>query len=359
MFDFGDKTFIIAEAGVNHNGQLAMAKKLIKEAKNANADAVKFQTWRTKDLIIKGTKTAEYQNSNTNEKDQYKMLKKLELNYNEFKKLKKYADELDIMFLSTPDEEGSLNFLADQLNLPIIKIGSSELTNFLFLRKISAKCKPMIMSTGMGNMKEVKKAISVIMEVNPNADLAILHCTTNYPCPPEEVNLNVIKTYQKQFPNYTTGYSDHSIGIDVPLLAVSLGAKIIEKHFTLDNNMKGPDHKASLDPVNFKLMVNNIREVEKDKNKLKTILDCQNIDVILGSGEKKPTASEKKIRTVIQKIIVAKKNILIGDVITEKNITAKRTSQIGLAPNKYKSIIDKIAIVDINKNKIINLSDVK
>ncbi len=351
--------FIIAEAGVNHNGQLDLARWLIKAAKEAGADAVKFQTWKTEELIVKGTKTAEYQMNNTGEDDQYKMLKGLELSYDEFRQLKIYADGLEIMFLSTPDEEESLDFLTDELNLPIIKIGSSELTNYLYLRKIAAKMKPMIISTGMGDMEEVKKAIKIIEEVNPNPELAILHCTTNYPCPLEEVNLNVIKTYGRIFSNYIIGYSDHTAGINVPLLAVALGAKIIEKHFTLDNNMEGPDHKASLDPTDFRLMVNNIREVERDCVKLKIILSGSGAEIILGSHEKKSTVSEKKMKTVVQKKIVAKNDIPAGGVIAENNITAKRTSQTGLTPDKYKIFLGKIAVFNIKKDQTINLSDVK
>lgn len=351
--------FIIAEAGVNHNGRLVLAKRLIKAAKEAGADAVKFQTWKTEELIVKGTKIAEYQRNNTKESDQYRMLKKLELSYGEFKELKKYADDLGIMFLSTPDEESSLNFLTDELNLPIIKIGSSELTNHLYLRKISAKNRPMILSTGMGDMKEVKKAIKVIVEVNPNPELAILHCTTNYPCPPEEINLNVIKTYQQQFPDYVIGYSDHSAGIKVPLLAVALGAKIIEKHFTLDNGMEGPDHKASLNPMAFRQMVKTIRSAEKNNDEFRKALSRRGLDIILGSPEKIITISEQKIKAVMQKIIVAKKNLFSGEVISEDNITAKRTSQNGIAPNKYSGIIGKKIITNIKKDQAINFSDVK
>lgn len=351
--------FIIAEAGVNHNGQLVLAKQLIKAAKEAGADAVKFQTWKTEELIVPGTKTAKYQKNNTGENDQFEMLKKLELSYDEFIQLKGYADELEIIFLSTPDENESLDFLVDELNLPIIKIGSSELTNYLYLRKISAKNKPMILSTGMGDMKDVKAAVKIIEEINPNPELAILHCTTNYPCPPEEINLNVIKTYQQQFLYYVIGYSDHSAGINVPLLAVALGAKIIEKHFTLDNSMEGPDHKASLNPIDFKSMVNGIRETERDLNKLREILKQPDAKVILGSKEKKATISEKKIKAVVQKMIVAKVTIPAGGIITEDNITAKRTSQTGLTPNKYKNILGKTSISDIKKDQVINLSNVK
>jgi N,N'-diacetyllegionaminate synthase len=351
--------FIIAEAGVNHNGRLVVAKQLIKAAKRAGADAVKFQTWKTEELIIKGTETAEYQRSNTGEREQYEMLKKLELSYGSFRKLKRYADKLGIIFLSTPDEEMSLNFLVDDLHLPIIKIGSSELTNYLYLRKISAKHQPMILSTGMGSMGEVKKAIRVITEINPNLDLVILHCTTNYPCPPEDVNLNVLKTYQKEFPKYIIGYSDHTAGINVPVLAVALGAKIIEKHFTLDHNMEGPDHKASLNPEDFKLMVIKIRETEKNKKEIRRVLNSVGVKTILGSSRKRPTISELKIKAVVQKIIVAKRNTYAGDVISEDNIVAKRTSQKGLTADKYKYLIGKILKFNIKKNQAINIRDAK
>jgi N-acetylneuraminate synthase len=335
--------FIIAEAGVNHNGKIALARHLIAEAKKIGADAVKFQTWKTEELIIKGAKTASYQKSNTGESDQYKMIKKLELSYSDFRELKKYAEKLGIMFLSTPDEETSLNFLADELDVSAIKIGSSELTNYLYLRKIAAKRKPMILSTGMGTLAEVERAVDIIREINPEPDLAILHCTTNYPCPPNEVNLNVLRTYRKHFPSHVIGYSDHTAGIEVPLLAVALGAKIIEKHFTLDNQMDGPDHKASLNPKDFQQMVVGIRRVER----------------ILGSFIKKPTESEKKIKPVIQKVIVAKRDLPAGKIITEDALVAKRTAQKGLAPDKYKDLIGKRLKLGVGKDQTITISHVK
>lgn len=359
MFNIDNKTFIIAEAGVNHNGQLIIARQLVKAAKEAGADAVKFQTWKTDELIIKGTKTAEYQKNNTGDDDQYLMLKKLELSYDEFRDLKKYADEIGIMFLSTPDEEKSLNFLTDELDLPIVKIGSSELTNYLFLQKIGLKHKPMIISTGMGDLEEVKMAVEVIKDVNSESDLAILHCTSNYPCPMDEINLNVIKSFQNQFPSFTIGFSDHSIGTNVSLMAVALGAKIIEKHFTLDNNMAGPDHKASINPVDFKQMVASIREAEKDYSKFNKVLSHQDCAIILGSPEKKPTISEQKMKKIVRKIIVAKKDICIGSIITEDDITAKRSLQLGLTPDRYKSLLGKISLNNIRKDQAINIYNVK
>ena len=340
---FSQSVFIVAEAGVNHNGRLDLAKHLVAAAKEAGADAVKFQTWKTEEVIVKGAKTAAYQESNTGETDQFDMVKKLELSYGDFTELKAYADSLGIIFFSTPDEEESLNFLADKLNVPFIKIGSGEITNPLYLKKIAAKGKPTILSTGMGNMAEVKEAVKAIEAVKPNPDLVILHCTSNYPCPLDEVNLGVLKTYQETFLDYVIGYSDHTMGILVPQLAVASGAKIIEKHFTLDNKMEGPDHIASLNPQDFKEMVLAIRLVEK----------------IMGDSEKNITESEKKIKPVVQKTIVAKSDLAAGTIITESDIMEKRTSETGLLANQYQQALGKKLKIGLKKDSAIKAENVE
>lgn len=353
------KTFIVAEAGVNHNGRLDLAKQLVKAVKEVGADAVKFQTWKTDNILVPGAKTAEYQQTNTGDADQYEMVKKLELAYADFAELKKYAEEIGIMFFSTPDDEESLNFLVDKLNVPLIKIGSGELTNLPYLKTIASKKLPMILSTGMGNIAEVKEAVKTIELNQPNPDLAILHCTSNYPCPLEEVNLGVLQTYQEIFPNYVIGYSDHTIGILVPQMAVALGAKIVEKHFTLDNKMEGPDHVASLNPEDLRAMINAIRLVENDFSARQNILNHPDFPLIFGNTEKKPTESEKKIRPVVLKTIVARFDLAAGTIISESEIAYKRTSEAGLAPNQYQKMLGKKLKFPVKKDKIIALKDVE
>lgn len=305
-----NKTFIIAEAGVNHNGKKELAYKLIDSAKEAGVDAVKFQTFKTEKIVSKYTDMAEYQKKNIGEKNetQFEMIKKLELSYSDFKDLKKYCDDIGIMFLSTPDDEDSLNFLSDEVGVEYLKIGSGEITNFLFLEKIAKKNKKIILSTGMSTLGEVEKAINIIKNYN-NEKLYILHCTTNYPCPYDEVNLKAMKTIKKAF-KVNVGYSDHTLGIEVPVAAVAMGAEIIEKHFTIDNNLEGPDHKASLNPKELKDMVYLIRNIEQ----------------ALGNGIKKPNKSEEKVKNVVRRKIVAKENLKKNTIIKEENIILKRAN---------------------------------
>ena len=278
------KCFIIAEAGVNHNGKMELAYKLIDAAKEAGVDCIKFQTFKTEKVISKNTEMATYQKENLkNEETQYEMVKKLELSYQNFKDLKDYCQKIGIQFLSTPDEEESLDFLVDQLKMNTIKVGSGELTNYPYLKKIALKNKDIIISTGMANLSEIEKALECIRKYN-NKEITVLHCTTNYPCPMDEVNLLAMNTIKEAF-KVKVGYSDHTLGIEVPIAAVALGAKVIEKHFTLDKNMEGPDHKASLDPEELKLMVDGIR----------------NVEMALGDGVKKPNKSEELIKKVVRR----------------------------------------------------------
>ena len=324
----GKKVFIIAEAGVNHNGDINLAYKLIDVAKETGVDAIKFQTFKTEKVISKFADMASYQKKNlsTNE-SQYEMVKKLELSYKEFKKLKDYCDEIEIMFLSTPDEEYSLDFLVDELDMPFIKIGSGEVTNLPYLRKIAAKRKPLILSTGMSNLREVEEAINTIKDVSPNAEISLLHCTTNYPTPFEEVNLKAMQTLAAAF-KLTVGYSDHTLGIEVSIAAVAMGAKIIEKHFTLDKKLPGPDHKASLEPNELKEMVKAIR----------------NIEMALGDGIKKPNKSEIQIMKVARRSLIATRDIRAGEIIKESDIAIKRPGK-GIPP-KFKEIVIGMKLIN-------------
>ena len=311
--------YIIAEAGVNHNGKLDLALKLCDAAKEAGVDAVKFQTWKTENIVTKNAKKAAYQKENTGgEQSQFDMLKEHELNYTQFDTINEYCKEIGIQFLSTPDEEESLDYLCS-LNLPFLKIGSGEVTNIPYLRKIGNKHQKVILSTGMSSLADVEKAYNTLMESGAK-EVALLHCTTNYPCPYNEVNLQAMQTLKAAF-KCQVGYSDHTMGIEVPIAAVAMGAEIIEKHFTLDRNMEGPDHKASLDPEELKQMVISIRNIEQ----------------AMGDGIKHPNASEQKNAEVVLKRIIAKKPIKKGDVLGEDNLALLRNSE-GI-PAKYWDLI--------------------
>lgn len=334
---FNRRTFIIAEAGVNHNGKINLAKKLIDEAVNAGADAVKFQTWKTDLLVTKEAKQAKYQENNTgNKESQYEMLKKLELSYEDFKILKEYCDEKKIMFLSTPDETTSADFLNELQN--IFKIGSGELTNIPFLKHIGKFGKEIILSTGMGNLGEIEKALQTIIEAGTKKEnIIVLHATTQYPTPIEEVNLKAMVTIKNSF-DIKVGYSDHTMGIEIPIAAVALGAQVIEKHFTLSREMKGPDHKASLEPNELKLMVNSIR----------------NVELAFGSGEKKAQLSEVENKKIVRKSIIAKNKIQINEIFTEENLTTKRVGE-GISSALWDEIIGLKASIAFEQNDLIRL----
>ncbi len=329
--------FIIAEAGVNHNGDIVLAKKLIDVAVDAGVDAVKFQTWKTELLVTKEAVQAEYQIENTGVKEsQFDMLKKLELSYEEFRELKEYCDSKNIMFLSTPDEFESADFLSELQN--IFKIGSGELTNIPFLKHIGKMCKKVILSTGMGTLGEIERALEVLINSGTKKeDITLLHATTMYPTPMNEVNLFAMDTIKKAF-NINVGYSDHTMGIEVPIAAVALGAKVIEKHYTISREMEGPDHKASLEPDELKSMVLAIRNIENS----------------LGSGEKTPQLSEKNNLKIVRKSIVARKNICIGDIFDESNLTVKRVGT-GLSSSLWDEVIGLNAKYDFNIDDIIRL----
>lgn len=330
------RTYIIAEAGVNHNGDFNLAKKMVYEAKKAGVDAVKFQTFISKNLVSSYAPKADYQKKTTNSSEsQQDMLKKLELSFEYFTLLQEYANELDIDFLSTPFDDDSIEFLKT-LEMPFWKIPSGEITNLPYLMKIEETKKPIILSTGMSTMDEIEQALNVFKAYN-RSDIILLHCNTEYPTPFRDVNLNAMNTLKDKF-KIKVGYSDHTKGIEVPIAAVAMGAVVIEKHFTLDKNMEGPDHKASLEPHELISMVNAIRNIEN----------------ALGDGVKIPSDSEKKNIATVRKSIVAKKNILKGDVFTVENIITKRPGN-GISPMKWFDVLGKVAIRDFNIDEIIEL----
>lgn len=328
--------YIIAEAGVNHNGQLDLALKLCDAAKEAGVDAVKFQTWKTENIVTAQARQAAYQTENTGvEESQYDMLKKLELSYDHFRYIQDYCKKIGIDFLSTPDEEESLEFLVN-LSLPLIKVGSGEVTNIPYLRKIGSQKKPVILSTGMSNLAQVATAYDTLLAAGAPS-VALLHCTTNYPCPVDEVNLKAMCTLRDAF-KCQVGYSDHTMGLEVPIAAVALGAEIIEKHFTLDRSMEGPDHKASLEPAELKVMVQQIR----------------NIEAALGDGIKRPNKSESENAKVVQKSILAKRPIKKGEVLTEDNLVAKRAGS-GISSVYWDVVIGTKALQDYDIDEPIKL----
>lgn len=329
------KTLIIAEAGVNHNGSLEMAKKLVDAAKASGADIVKFQTAKLDSLVSQSADMADYQKKNTGaEESQKDMLSKLLLSFEDFVILSDYCKEVGIQFLSTPFDIESICFLDDILD--IWKVPSGEITNYPYLVEIGKSKKRVILSTGMAEIDEIQAAIDVLRN-NGTEDITILHCTTEYPAPIEDVNLNVMQTLKEQF-GCPVGYSDHTKGIEVDLAAVALGATVIEKHFTLDRNLPGPDHKASLEPDELKKMVDGIRKVE----------------LALGIKEKKPSDAELKNRLVARKSIVAKKNIKAGEELTEDNITTKRPGT-GINPMRWNDVIGTKAVRDFNEDELIEL----
>lgn len=335
------KVIIIAEAGVNHNGDIKLAKKLIDLASDAKVDYVKFQTWITNDIVDQTAAKAEYQIKNDgDDTSQFEMLKKLELSFEDFKVLKNYSESKGVQFLSTPDDYKSLDFLSDELDLPILKIGSGEVTNIPFLRRFGEKKKPIILSTGMSSIGEVEKAYYTLLESGA-PKVTILHCTSNYPASLESVNLKAMNTLKSVF-NSTVGYSDHTEGIEVSLAAVALGAEVIEKHFTIDRGLPGPDHKASMSPVELKELVLRIRNIEK---------------ALSGSGSKILQPSEVETKKIVQKGIYLNKDIKIGEIITDDHLIMKRPVNF-LGANDYDFIIGKKVSEDVNKGTALNLKNI-
>ncbi|MDD5039769.1 MAG: N-acetylneuraminate synthase [Patescibacteria group bacterium] len=332
---YKDNPFIIAEAGVNHNGNLNLALKLVDAAANAGADAVKFQTFKANQVVINNTEMAEYQKRNTKiTQNQQEMLKKIELKENFYYPIIHRCKKRKITFLSTPHGGfESIKFL-QKLNIPAIKFGSGDLTNFPVLEYAAKLGLPIILSTGMATLKEVRRAINVIKKTH-NKKIIVLQATTNYPCPLNEVNLNAMRAMMKKL-DVLIGLSDHTLDIEVPIMAATLGACVIEKHFTLDKKLPGPDHKASLDPHELKNMVNKIK----------------NIKTILGSFIKKPSNSELKMMRVVRKSIVSLSSIKKGELLTTNNIGIKRPGN-GIQPRYYYKILGKKASVNIKADELI------
>ena len=329
------KTLIIAEAGVNHNGSLEIAKKLVDAAKECGADVVKFQTAKLDSLVSKCAKMAEYQKKNTGvEESQKEMLSKLLLEYDAFVELFQYCNEKGIEFLSTPFDIDSIYFLSPMVNF--WKVPSGEITNYPYLVEIARTGKPVVLSTGMSTIEEIEDAYKVLVENNAGG-ITLLHCTTEYPAPIEEVNLRAMETLKEKF-KCEVGYSDHTAGIDVSVAAVAMGAKVIEKHFTLDCSMEGPDHKASLEPGDLQRMISAIRQVE----------------VAMGDGTKVPSKTEINNKSVARKSIVAKKNIRHGELFTEENLTTKRPGN-GISPMRWKEVLGTFANKDYREDELIEL----
>ncbi|MCJ8152354.1 N-acetylneuraminate synthase [Chryseobacterium sp. SSA4.19] len=334
------KVLIIAEAGVNHNGNLENAFKLIDSAVEAGVDYVKFQTFKSENLVAKSAKKAEYQIQNTgNSTDsQYEMLKKLELSHQDHELLIDYCKQKNIQFFSTAFDLESLEYLKE-IGLELVKIPSGEITNFPYLRKAAKLFKKVILSTGMCTMEDIEAALNVFLKEGiVKENITILHCNTEYPTPMSDVNLKAMLSIRQKF-DAEIGYSDHTLGIEVPVAAVALGASVIEKHFTLNNTMEGPDHAASLEPDELKQMVSAIRNIEK---------------AISGSGLKVPSPSELKNMEIARKSIVASLDIKKGEILTEENLTVKRPGN-GISPMKWDEIIGTIAIRDFNEDELIEI----
>lgn len=331
--------YIIAEAGVNHNGDLQLAKQLVDMAKRCGADAVKFQTFKAEESTSASAAKAEYQKQNEPvEESQLAMLKKLELPFENFKVLKEYSEEKGIDFISTPDGDESLKCLVD-LNVPLIKIGSTEVTNHMFLAKIAQTKKPMILSTGMSTLGEVEKALQTIWD-HGNDKVTLMHCTTDYPTRLEEVNLRAMLTLKEAF-KVPVGYSDHTLGVEAAIAAVTMGAVCIEKHITLDRNLPGPDHPASMPPEEFAQYVRCIR----------------NTECLLGDGRKKPTAHEKSIMSQVRRSILAVKDLSEGTILTEDMFCFKRPGD-GIRPEYASILIGRPLKRNIKKEEMIRWEDI-
>lgn len=336
MDETKNNVLIIAEAGVNHNGSLQLACRMVDRAAEAGADIIKFQTGRPENIISRFAPKAEYQKRNTGtDESQLEMLNRIMLKDEEFINLKDYCEKRKIGFLSTPFDLDSIGFL-EKLGCDRWKIPSGEITNYPYLVRIANTGKPVIMSTGMSTIEEIRQAVEVLRS-NGCGRISLLHCNTQYPTPYEDVNLNAMITLKDEF-GVTVGYSDHTAGIEVPVAAVAMGARIIEKHFTLDRNMEGPDHRASLEPDELKEMITSIRNIEK----------------AMGSPEKRVSDSEKENQAVARKSIVAKMRIKKGDILTQTNLTTKRPGT-GISPMRWNSIIGMRAIRDFEEDELIEV----
>ena len=333
------KVLIIAEAGVNHNGSMQIAKQLVDKAVEAGVDIIKFQTFKSEKLVSKAAKQAEYQQRNIGKEDegQLAMLKKLELSVENHQELIQYCQERNIRFWSTAFDMESIDFL-HSLNLGLWKIPSGEITNYPYLKKIASFHEPIILSTGMCELSDIEAALNVLIEEGVKKEqITVLHCNTEYPTPYQDVNLKAMLEIGEKF-GVKIGYSDHTKGIEVPIAAVALGATVIEKHFTLDKNMEGPDHKASLEPDELKAMVSAIRNIEQ----------------ALGTGHKEISTSERKNIEIARKSIVAASPIKKGEMLTEENLTVKRPGK-GISPMRWNEVIGTIALKDYEEEEMIVL----
>lgn len=331
-----DRVFVIAEAGVNHNGDINIAKKLIDVAKDSGADAVKFQTFKAENIVCRKAKKAKYQLETTDKLEtQYDMLKKLELTEQIHKELMEYCRKKKIMFLSTPFDIEGIRFLS-KLGIQIFKVPSGEITNLPYLREIARQQKKIILSTGMSTMEEVKKAVDILKD-NKTKEIILLHCNSQYPTPVSDVNLLAMVKMREEL-GIRVGYSDHTQGIEIPIAAVALGAEVIEKHFTLDKNMEGPDHKASIEPDELQRMIEGIRKIE----------------LALGNGIKQVSESEKVNVGIVRKSIVAATCIKEGEMYTEKNLTTKRPGD-GISPMRWDEIVGTTADRDYEVDEMIRV----
>jgi len=334
--------YIIAEAGVNHNGDINLAKKLIDVAYKSGADAVKFQTWKAGELIGDFSFKVNYLEKQTPKNESYfELLERLCLSYDDFRELKLYCDKVGIQFLSTPDGFESLNFLVDELDIPIIKIGSTELNHISFLEAVGKKNRPVILSTGLGTLAEVHSAVNALRRGGgKDLIITILQCTSEYPAPPDEMNINVIKTFLKTF-NLPVGLSDHSLGLEAAVAAVTLGSSVVEKHFTLDREMEGPDHAASLIPIELKEFISVLRRVK----------------IMLGDGIKAPTKTEIKNIEGIRRSVVANTDIKAGSVLQLKDLICKRPGT-GISPAEIQLLIGNKLKRDLVKDEPITWEDI-
>lgn len=337
------RVFIVAEIGCNHNGSKELARKMVEEAKNCGVDAIKFQTFKAKDLISCYAPKADYQKVTTGIEDsQLEMTAKLELSHDDFIELKEYAESLGLVVFSTPFDIGSVEFL-DSIGQSFWKIPSGEITNLPYLMKIGSikrKGKKIILSSGMATIDEIKICIKILVDAGTNEkDIILLHCNTEYPTPDCDVNILAINDLKKNFPNVKIGFSDHSVGYIAAVGATVLGIELIEKHFTLDKNFEGPDHKASANPRELKALVENVRRIEE----------------MVGNGTKIVTESERKNKIVARKSIVALTKISAGEVFTENNITCKRPGN-GISPLYWFDILGKTAEHDFNEDELITVS---
>lgn len=326
--------FIIAEAGINHNGQMTYAKKLIDVAKDGGADAVKFQTFNTEELVTQSAQKAEYQKTTDGSgESQYDMLKRLELKKDDFIELARYSKEKGIMFLSTPFDKESVDLL-DAIGMPVFKIGSGEITNFPLLTYTARKGKPIIVSTGMATLGEIEEALKILKNAGAE-DIILFHCVSSYPARIEDINLKAMETLKCAF-NLPVGFSDHTLGLTASIAAVALGACVIEKHFTLDKKLPGPDHRASLEPIELKQMIRAIRDVEK----------------AMGNGIKMPTEDEEVNKKAVRRSIIANSDILEGTIITEEMLSVKRPGT-GITSRYMELVVGRVAGKNIRKNELI------